>query len=81
MSTFVYKVYIAFSLFPDVILITSQIVNFKMIGDVFILIKCYQCGGETLGPVVKHSVRATLVMVVVVVIVVVMGRRDGRVRR
>ena len=39
------------------ILIASQIVNFKMIGDVLVLIKCYQCGGKTLGPVVKHSVR------------------------
>jgi hypothetical protein len=39
------------------ILITSQIVNLKMIGDVLVLKKCYQCGGETLGTVVKHSVR------------------------
>ena len=40
------------------ILITSQleIVNLKVIGDVLVLIKCHQCGGETLGPVVKHSV-------------------------
>jgi hypothetical protein len=38
------------------ILITSQIVNLKVIGEVLVLIKCYQCGGETLGPVVKHSV-------------------------
>jgi hypothetical protein len=42
------------------ILIASQIVNLKMIGDVLVLIKCYQCGGETLGPVVKHSVRDTV---------------------
>ena len=27
-----------------------------MIGEVLVLRKCYQCGGETLGPVVKHSV-------------------------
>jgi len=38
------------------ILVTSQIVNLKMIGDVLGLRKCYQCGGETLVPVVKHSV-------------------------
>ena len=38
-------------------LITSQIVNLKEIGDVLVLRECYQCGGETLGPVVKHSVR------------------------
>jgi len=37
--------------------IISQIVNLKMIRDVLVFIKCYQCGGETLGPVVKHSVR------------------------
>jgi hypothetical protein len=36
---------------------TSEIANFKMIGDVIELRECYQCGGETLGPVVKHSVR------------------------
>ena len=35
---------------------TSQIVNLKTIGEVFVLKKCYQCGGETLGTVVKHSV-------------------------
>ena len=28
-----------------------------MIEDVLVFIKCYQCGGETLGPVVEHSVR------------------------
>jgi hypothetical protein len=39
------------------ILMTSQIVNLEMIGNVLVLKKCYQCGGETLGPVVKHSVR------------------------
>ena len=39
------------------LLITFQIINLKMIGDVFVLRKCYRCGGETLGPVVKHSVR------------------------
>ena len=38
------------------ILVASQIVNLKMIEDVLVFIKCYQCGGETLGPVVKHSV-------------------------
>jgi hypothetical protein len=38
------------------ILITSQIVNLKMVGVVLGLKKCYQCGGETLVPVVKHSV-------------------------
>jgi hypothetical protein len=38
------------------ILITSQIVNLKMVGDVLGLRKCYQCGGETLVPVVKHPV-------------------------
>ena len=40
-------------------LIISQIVNLKMIRDVLVFTKCYQCGGgETLlvGPVVKHSV-------------------------
>ena len=42
------------------ILITSQIVNFKMNGDVLRLRKCYQCGGETLDPVVKHSVSDTV---------------------
>jgi hypothetical protein len=36
------------------ILITSQIVNLKMAGGVLGLRKCYQCGGETLAPVVKH---------------------------
>ena len=40
-----------------------------MIEDVLVFIKCYQCGGETLGPVVKHSVRdskdPTLVPVVI----------------
>jgi hypothetical protein len=38
------------------ILITSQIVNLKTIEDVLELRKCYQCGGETLDPVVKHPV-------------------------
>ena len=38
------------------IVITSQIINLKMISDVLGLRKCYQCGGETLVPVVKHSV-------------------------
>ena len=38
------------------ILIISQIVNLKTIWDVLGLKKCYQCGGETLDPVVKHSV-------------------------
>ena len=41
-------------------LIKSQIVNLKMVRDVLVYIKCYQCasGGETLpvDPVVKHSV-------------------------
>jgi hypothetical protein len=40
--------------------ITSQIVNLKTIGEVFVLKKCYQCGGETLGTVVKHSVRDSI---------------------
>ena len=39
------------------LLITSQIINLKMIGEVLGLRECYQCGGETLVPVVKHSVR------------------------
>ena len=38
------------------ILITSQIVNLKRIKGRFGFIKCYQCGGETLVPVVKHPV-------------------------
>ena len=40
------------------LLITFRIINFKMIRDVFVLRKCYQCGGELetlVGPVVKHS--------------------------
>ena len=38
-------------------LITSQIVNLKMYGDVLVLRKCYQCGGENTRShgVVKHS--------------------------
>ena len=36
--------------------ISSQIVNLKMIRDVLELRVCYQCGGETLVPVVKHLV-------------------------
>lgn len=37
-------------------LITSQIVDLKMIGVVLVLRKRYQCGGgETLSPVVKYS--------------------------
>jgi len=28
-----------------------------VIGDVLELRKCYQCGGETLGLMIKHSVR------------------------
>jgi hypothetical protein len=36
--------------------ITSQIVNLRMINEVLRLRRCYQCGGETLVPVVKHSV-------------------------
>ena len=40
--------------------IIPQIVNLKMIRDVLVFIKCYQCGGETLGPVVKHSVRDSI---------------------
>ena len=43
-----------------VILITSQIVNLKTIGDVLVFRQCYQCGGETLGPVVKHSVHDSM---------------------
>lgn len=38
------------------ILITSQIVNLKMNGYVLELRECYQCGGETLVPMVKHLV-------------------------
>ena len=38
-------------------IINSQIVDLKMIREALVLIKCYQCGGETPGPVVKHSVR------------------------
>jgi hypothetical protein len=38
------------------IFVISQIVNWKIIEDVLGLRKCYQCGGETLVPVVKHSV-------------------------
>jgi len=38
------------------ILIASQIVNFKMSEDVIWRRGSYQCGGETLVPVVKHSV-------------------------
>jgi hypothetical protein len=41
---------------------TSQIVNLKTIEEVFVLRKCYQCGGETLGPVVKHSVRDSMII-------------------
>ncbi len=33
---------------------SSQIVNLKVIEGVLVLRKCYQCGGETLVPVVKH---------------------------
>ena len=39
-------------------LITSHIVNLKTVRDVLGLGKCYQCGGETLVPVVKYPVRA-----------------------
>ena len=45
------------------ILITSQIVNLKVIGEVLVLIKCYQCGGETLGPVVKHLVSDSTIII------------------
>jgi hypothetical protein len=41
------------------LLINSQIVNLKMIEEVLGLRECYQCGGETLVPAVKHSVRDT----------------------
>ena len=34
--------------------ITSQITNLKKIRHVVGLRECYQCGGETLDPVVKH---------------------------
>ena len=44
------------------ILITSQIVNLKTIENVLELRKCYQCGGETLDPVVKHSVSDSTVV-------------------
>jgi len=33
---------------------SSQIVNWKIVEGVLGLKKCYQCGGETLVPVVKH---------------------------
>ena len=39
------------------ILIASRIINLKMIKDVLVLGKYYQCGdSDSLGPVVKHSV-------------------------
>ena len=38
------------------ILIKSQIINLKIVGGVLGLRGHYQCGGETLVPVVKHSV-------------------------
>jgi translation initiation factor 2 beta subunit (eIF-2beta)/eIF-5 len=41
------------------LLIISQIVDLKMIRERLWFIKCYQCGGETLVPVVKHSVSDT----------------------
>ena len=41
-------------------IINSQIVDLKMIRKALVLIKCYQCGGETLGPVVKHPVRDSI---------------------
>ena len=34
--------------------IASQITSLKKIEDVLGLRECYQCGGETLDPVVKH---------------------------
>ena len=34
--------------------IIFQITNLKAIGEVLGLRECYQCGGETLDPVVKH---------------------------
>ena len=37
-------------------LINSQIINLKMVGGVLGLKMYYQCGGETLVPVVKHCV-------------------------
>ena len=37
-------------------LIISQIINLKMAGGVLGLRMYYQCGGETLVPVVKHCV-------------------------
>ena len=36
-------------------LMISQIVNLKMICDDLGLRKCYQCGGETLNPMVSES--------------------------
>jgi len=33
----------------------SQIINFKTIGEVVVLGQCYQCGGETLGPVRRQE--------------------------
>ena len=47
------------------ILITTQIVNLKMARDVLALRKGYQCGGETLVPVVKHSVSDSILLVLV----------------
>jgi hypothetical protein len=35
---------------------SPQIVNFEVVEGVLGLKKCYQCGGETLVPVVKHPV-------------------------
>ena len=42
------------------ILITSQIVNFKMSEDVLWRRGSYQCGGETLVPMVKHPLRDSI---------------------
>ena len=41
-------------------LVNIQIVNLKTIKDVLWFIERYQCGGETLVPVVKHPVRHSI---------------------
>jgi len=48
-------------------MITSQIVNFKMSEDVLGRRGSYQCDGETLVPVVKHSVRDSIKVYLIVV--------------
>ena len=46
-----------------------------MIKDDLVLVKCYQCGGETLGTVVKHSVRDSMTflkMLIIIIIIIIM---------